>query len=101
MEVVLVGFLWFKQRRLNRSTECSGWLTVRLLVAHETTLEAEEFHNNLRLCYGITPSNLPPYCNGCGTLLLPCCVSWGSRSLPVTTPSSMSGRPSVATPLAA
>ena len=66
MESVLAGFLRFERRRLERSTDCSGWITVQPLAVHGTMLEAEEFQDNLRLWYGIIPANLPSRCNGYG-----------------------------------
>ena len=66
LESVSAGYSRFDRRCLDRLTECGSWLTMRPLLVHWTTQGSEEFRDNLRLCYGIKPANMPPCCDGCG-----------------------------------
>ncbi|KAL7463315.1 hypothetical protein ACHAXS_003701 [Conticribra weissflogii] len=53
------------QHRLARAKVGGSWLTVIPKAINGTILSAEEFRDNLRLRYGLTPEFLPKTCDGC------------------------------------
>ncbi|KAL7463415.1 hypothetical protein ACHAXS_003796, partial [Conticribra weissflogii] len=53
------------QHRLARAKVGGSWLTVIPKAINGTILSAEEFRDNLRLCYGFIPEYLPKTCDGC------------------------------------
>lgn len=55
------------QRRLLRATETGAWLlTTMPSFLNGTTLSALEFRDSLRIRCGLTPKNLPKFCDSCG-----------------------------------
>lgn len=54
------------QARLQRASVTGNWLSTMPNHLNSTTLSAEEFRDNLRMRYGLTPLNLPCHCDGCG-----------------------------------
>lgn len=49
---------WFKRAKV-----AGGWLTCIPNRLNGTKLSAEEFRDNLRLCFGLKPSGLPKLCD--------------------------------------
>lgn len=52
-------------RRLKRTQETGAWLTALPNTWNDTILSAEEFRDNLRHRFGLTPLHLPSRCDGC------------------------------------
>ena len=51
---------------MERSTMTGSWLTTMPNTLNGTELAADEFRDNLRLRFGLTPASLPHRCEGCG-----------------------------------
>lgn len=54
-----------QKRRILRSTETGSWLTAMPNALNGTELSAVAFRDSLRLRYGLQPTNLPLWCDGC------------------------------------
>ena len=52
-------------RQMKRSQETGAWLTAMPNTLNGTELSEEEFHDNLRLRFGLQPLSLPARCDGC------------------------------------
>jgi hypothetical protein len=55
-----------EKRRITRSASTGAWLTTMPNLLNGSDLSAEEFRDGLRLRLGLTPTALPPRCDGCG-----------------------------------
>ena len=53
-------------RRLGRSKDCGGWLSLLPRSLHGTALDPDSLRDSIRIRYGIKPSDLPAKCDGCG-----------------------------------
>ena len=53
------------QHRITRGQSAGAWLTATPHILNGTVLTAEEFRDNLRLRFGLTPKHLPARCDGC------------------------------------
>jgi len=53
-------------RRMNKAKETGAWLTAMPNTLNGTELSADEFRDNLRIRFGLTPASLPHRCEGCG-----------------------------------
>jgi hypothetical protein len=56
----------FDKRRIKRSSKTGAWLTTLPNLLNGSDLSAEEFRDGVRLRLGLTPTALPPRCDGCG-----------------------------------
>ena len=54
------------KRRIQRSASTGAWLTTMPNLLNGSDLSAEEFRDGLRLRLGLTPTAMPPRCDGCG-----------------------------------
>jgi hypothetical protein len=55
-----------EKRRITRSATTGAWLSTRPSLLNGSDLSAEEFRDGVRLRLGLTPTSLPPRCDGCG-----------------------------------
>ena len=55
-----------ERNRLHRATRNGAWLCAVPHRLNGTELSREEFRDNLRLRYGLTPQDIPMTCDGCG-----------------------------------
>ena len=55
-------------RRAERGKECGAWLTTTPLRLNGTALTAEQFRDAMRIRYGLTPTDMPARCDGCGAM---------------------------------
>jgi hypothetical protein len=53
------------KRQSTRAKSTGAWLTVMPDPLNGTDLSAEEFHDSVRLRYGLQPTALPNHCDGC------------------------------------
>lgn len=51
---------------MERTRVNGGWLSISPSIDNGTFLTKGEFHDAIRLRYGLTPNNLNAICNGCG-----------------------------------
>jgi hypothetical protein len=54
------------KRRILRSASTGAWLTTMPSLLNGSDLSAEEFRDGVRLRVGLTPTAIPPRCDGCG-----------------------------------
>jgi hypothetical protein len=55
-----------EKRRITRSADTGAWLTTLPTLLNGSDLSADEFRDGARLRLGLTPTALPPQCDGCG-----------------------------------
>ena len=53
------------RRRLQRAQETGHWLTLMPNHLNGTALSPQEFHDSIRMRYGLLPHHLPEKCDGC------------------------------------
>ena len=66
LDVILAGARPMDKRRILRSAATGAWLNTLPSLLNGSDLSAEEFRDGLRLRFGMTPTSLPPRCDGCG-----------------------------------
>ena len=104
-----------RQRRLRRAPENGAWLSMLPTTYNQSCLSADEFRDNLRLRYGLTPNHIPSKCDGCGEKFTSthamCCKKgglitirhndikavWSSMCADALTPSCVSDEPLIYT----
>jgi hypothetical protein len=55
-----------EKRRIARSAATGAWLSTLPSLLNGSDLSAEEFRDGVGLRFGLTPTSLPPRCDGCG-----------------------------------
>ncbi|KAI2504762.1 hypothetical protein MHU86_9698 [Fragilaria crotonensis] len=65
LAAILDGSRPMEKRRIIRSAATGAWLS-RPSLLNGSDLSAEEFRDGVRLRLGLTPTSLPPRCDGCG-----------------------------------
>ena len=65
LTAALEGVPVLHSRRLQQATKTGAWFTVQPSTVKGTELGAQEWCNALFLWYGLEPSDLPTYCDGC------------------------------------
>jgi hypothetical protein len=66
LAAILAGSRPMEKRRITRSAATGTWLSTRPSLLNGSDLSAEEFRDGIRLRLGLTPTSLPPRCDGCG-----------------------------------
>ena len=66
LAAILKGARPMEKRRITRSAATGAWLSTRPSLLNGSDLSAEEFRDGVRLRLGLTPTSLPPRCDGCG-----------------------------------
>ncbi|KAI2510249.1 hypothetical protein MHU86_4127 [Fragilaria crotonensis] len=66
LAAILEGSRPMERRRIIRSAATGAWLSTRPNLLNGSDLSAEEFRDGVRLRLGLTPTSLPPRCDGCG-----------------------------------
>ncbi|KAI2498784.1 hypothetical protein MHU86_15687 [Fragilaria crotonensis] len=66
LAAILDGSRPMEKRRIIRSAATGAWLSTRPSLLNGSDLSAEEFRDGVRLRLGLTPTSLPPRCDGCG-----------------------------------
>ncbi|KAI2492329.1 hypothetical protein MHU86_22235 [Fragilaria crotonensis] len=66
LAAILEGSRPMEKRRIIRSAATGAWLSTRPSLLNGSDLSAEEFRDGVRLRLGLTPTSLPPRCDGCG-----------------------------------
>jgi hypothetical protein len=66
LEAILEGSRPMEKRRILRSAATGAWLSTLPSLLNGSDLSAEEFRDGVRLRLGLTPTSLPPRCDGCG-----------------------------------
>ena len=111
LAAILEGSRPMAKRRILRSAATGAWLSTRSSLLNGSDLSAEEFRDGVRLRLGLTPTSLPPRCDGCGErfttehamscrkggLILHChndlVATWGQLCGQAHTPSTVSDEP--------
>ena len=66
LAAILEGSRPLEKRRILRSAATGAWLSTLPSLLNGSDLSAEEFRDGVRLRLGLTPTSLPPRCDGCG-----------------------------------
>ena len=66
LAAILAASRPMEKRRITRSATTGAWLSTRPSLLNGSDLSAEEFRDGVRLRLGLTPTSLPPRCDGCG-----------------------------------
>jgi hypothetical protein len=66
LDAIIASSRPLEKRRIVRSAATAAWLSTRPSLLNGSDLSAEEFRDGVRLRFGLTPTSLPPRCDGCG-----------------------------------
>jgi hypothetical protein len=65
LSTILANSKPMDKRRIKRSAKTGAWLTTLPNLLNGSDLSADEFRDGTRLRLGLTPTTLPPRCDGC------------------------------------
>ena len=65
LSTILANAKPMDKRRIKRSAKTGAWLTTLPNLLNGSDLSADEFRDGARLRLGLTPTALPPRCDGC------------------------------------